>query len=85
MTLQSPIRQTTSRIRRKYHIDVDLVLHDGTQISGSVFLAKEERVQDLLNDPRPFFPIRLANQEILIVNKTSVSLCKPVDIVDGTQ
>lgn len=85
MTLQSPIRQASSRIRRKYNIDVDVVLHDGTQISGNVFLAKEERVQDMLNDPRPFFPMRLANQEILIVNKTSVALCKPVDIVNGAQ
>lgn len=83
MTMQSSIRPPASRIRRKYNVDVDLVLHDGTQISGNVFLSKEERVQDLLNDPRPFFPIRLPNQEILIVNKTSIAVCKPIDIVPG--
>lgn len=83
MTLQTPIRQATSRIRRKYNIDVDIVLHDGTQVSGNVFLSKEERVQDMLNDPRPFFPVRMPNQEILIINKTAVAVCKPVDIVGG--
>ncbi|MEM1021259.1 MAG: hypothetical protein ACFBZ9_17275 [Sphingomonadales bacterium] len=83
MTVQTPISTAGSRIRRKYNIDVDIVLHDGTQISGNVFLMKEERVQDLLNDPRPFFPIRLPNQEIMLINKSAVAVCKPIEVVNG--
>ncbi|MEO0412748.1 MAG: hypothetical protein AAF221_13010 [Pseudomonadota bacterium] len=82
MTLQSPIATSGSRIRRKYNIDVDIVLHDGTQISGNVFLSKEERVQDLLNDPRPFMPLRLPNQEIMLINKTAIAVCKPIDVLE---
>ncbi|MEM7569848.1 MAG: hypothetical protein AAF337_08630 [Pseudomonadota bacterium] len=80
--MQTPISSTGSRIRRKYNIDVDIVLNDGTQIAGNVFLSKEERVQDLLNDGRPFFPVRLANQEILLINKASIAVLKPIDILE---
>jgi hypothetical protein len=27
----------------------------------------------------PFMPVRLANQEILLVRKTSIVACKPLD------
>jgi hypothetical protein len=69
-----------SRIRKKANIEVELVLVDGTRVSGNVFIGLDERVQDLLNDPKTFFPIRLSNQDIVLINKTAVALCKPLDV-----
>ncbi len=69
-----------SRIRKKMNIEVELVLVDGTKISGSVFIGLEERVQDLLNDPKLFFPVRLPSQDILLINKQSLAVCKPLDV-----
>jgi hypothetical protein len=73
----SPLRQ--SRIRKKSNVPVELVLVDGTQFEGSVFIGLEERVQDLLNDPKAFFPLRLHNGDVLLLNKTSVALCRPLE------
>jgi hypothetical protein len=73
----SPLRQ--SRIRTKTNVSVELVLVDGTRLEGSVFIGLDERVQDLLNDPKPFFPLRLASNEVLLINKTTVALCRPME------
>ncbi len=67
------------RVRVKTGIEVELILNDGTRIAGSVFIGKEERVQDILNHPNPFFPLRQKNQEILLVAKSAVAVCKPLD------
>ena len=72
--------QANSRIRSKYRVEVDIVLTDGTKLNGFVFVSSGERVQDLLNEDRLFVPLQFANQEILLINKTSIALCKPLDI-----
>lgn len=68
-----------SRIRKKLTVDVELILEDGTNLSCEVFVAPGERVLDLLNAPNAFMPVRLENQEILLVSKASVVVCKPLD------
>lgn len=73
----SPLRQ--SRIRSKINLPVELILTDGTQIAGLVFIGLDERVQDLLNDPKPFFPVRIANGDVMLINKVVVAICKPKD------
>lgn len=69
-----------SRIRSKVKVAVEVILSDGTTVSGGVFIGMDERVSDLLNDNKPFFPVRMENGEILLVNKTSVALVKPLDV-----
>jgi hypothetical protein len=71
--------QRASRIRTKVNVPVELVMSDGSQLTGLVFIGLDERVQDLLNDPKPFFPLRLDNHEILLINKGAVAVCKPLD------
>ena len=66
----------TSKIRTKTNVDVELVLLDGTTLSGAVFIGLDERVQDLMNDAKSFFPLRLEDNEVLLVNKAAVAVCK---------
>lgn len=63
----------------KAMVEVELIFHDGTKLSGSVFIGRDERVQDLLNDSAPFFPLQLENAEILLIGKSAVAICKPLD------
>lgn len=80
MNASSPVvAQRASRIRTKVNVPVELVMSDGSQLTGLVFIGLDERVQDLLNDPKPFFPLRLENHEILLINKAAVAVCKPLD------
>lgn len=63
----------------KETVDVEIILHDGTSVDGSVFVGRSQRVQDLLNDSNAFFPIVQHNGEILLVAKSAIAICKPLD------
>jgi len=63
----------------KTPVDVELVLTDGSQLSGSVHLGKDERVSDLFNGERDFLPFHTEAGEFLLVQKASIALCKPLD------
>lgn len=80
MTIESVSAPRASRIRTKTNVPVQLIMADGSQLLGSVFIGLDERVQDRLNDPKPFFSFRLENQDIFLINKTSVTICKPLDV-----
>lgn len=79
MTLNTRYEIQKARVRTKVNVGVDIILNDGTSLSGSVFIGLDERVQDLLNDPKLFIPLQQDNDEILLVNKSSVAICKPID------
>jgi hypothetical protein len=80
LPVEAPSRELgASRIRTKVNVACELVLTDGTRLTGSVFIGLGERVQDLLNNGAAFFPFRQDDQEILLVNKTVVAICKPLD------
>ena len=79
MTLNTRYEIQKARVRTKVNVGVDIILNDGTSLSGSVFIGLNERVQDLLNDPKLFIPLQQHNDEILLVNKSSVAICKPID------
>lgn len=79
MSAPMPLENRASRIRTKVNVEVELVMADGTQVSGHVFIGLDQRVQDLLNDPAPFFPLRLPQHEIVLINKSMVAICKPLD------
>jgi hypothetical protein len=80
MNMESPSILRTSKIRTKTNVDVELVMTDGTALSGSVFIGLDERVQEMLNDPKPFFPLRLDNKDVLLINKQLVAICKPLPL-----
>lgn len=80
MTAEILPHTPASRIRSKVKVAVEVILADGTTVSGAVFIGVDERVSDLLNDDKPFFPVRMENGEILLVNKTAVALVKPLDV-----
>ncbi|GAB4577256.1 MAG: hypothetical protein Tsb008_23320 [Rhodothalassiaceae bacterium] len=73
-----------TRVRRfksisKAAVDVELVLTDGSQLSGNVYLGKDERVSDLLNEDTMFLPFRTEHGEFLLIAKVSIAMCKPLD------
>ena len=78
MNVESPAGQG-SKIRKKETAEVELILEDGTTLSGEVFVLPGERVQDLLNGDAQFFPVRLEDHEILLISKSSIVICKPLD------
>lgn len=63
----------------KAAVDVELVLTDGSQLSGNVYLGKDERVSDLLNEDTMFLPFRTEHGEFLLIAKVSIAMCKPLD------
>ena len=67
----------------KVKVDALLLMTDGTEIEGSVFIRATERVLDLLNGPGDFFPV-LCNRtgDITIVNKRAINNLKPLDSKD---
>lgn len=73
-------KSVQSRIRSKINVEVEIVMADGSAISGSVFIGLDQRVQDLLNDGNAYFPLRTPELEILLINKAHVAVCKPLDV-----
>jgi hypothetical protein len=80
MNMETSLISRVSKIRTKTNVDVELVMTDGTALSGSVFIGLDERVQEMLNDPKPFFPLRLENNDVLLINKHLVAICKPLPL-----
>lgn len=77
MSGDSPVRRLKSI--SKAAVDVELVLTDGSQLSGNVYLGKDERVSDLLNEDTMFLPFRTEGGEFLLIAKVSIAMCKPLD------
>ncbi len=50
----------------------EVMLVNGTWLSGQVFVEEDSRTQDLLNDARPFFPLITENDEVFLLNKSAV-------------
>lgn len=79
MSAPMPIDARASRIRTKVNVEVELIMADGAVMNGHMFIGLDQRVQDVLNDPLPFFALRLPGQGILLVNKSMVAACKPME------
>ncbi len=63
----------------KHKVEVEVVFTDGTRLSGSVYVGQSQRVLDLLNDTDPFFPLMQDDGEVLLIAKSSLAVCKPLD------
>jgi len=57
----------------KYTVPVRVHLSDGSKKYGLVFLRNEQRISDLLCDPRPFFPLQ-TKDSLAFVSKANVSM-----------
>ena len=77
--LRDDLNVTRAQFRKKKMVDAELILQDGDTISGQVYLNIGERILDMLNSGSDFFPVRLESGEVLILNKASVAVCKPLD------
>ena len=51
----------------------ELILQDGTRMRGDVFVEATERIQDMLNDARDFFPFTDENGGLQFIAKNSIS------------
>ncbi len=69
------ISPTTLRVAR----EAEVMLVNDTWLSGRVFVEEDSRTQDLLNDARPFFPLVMGNDEVILLNKSAVIQVKAHD------
>jgi len=60
-------------------IRAEVILLDGTRLSGYLFVEQDSRIQDLLNDERPFFPFVTDDDEVFIINKQTVTRVRAYD------
>lgn len=58
--------------RSKNPVEVTISLTDGELFDASVFLRVDERLIDLLNDPRAFIPVKREDGPAVILAKTSI-------------
>ena len=79
MTAEALTGINKSRIRTKAHVEVEIVLVDGTKLTGFLFIGLDERVFDMMNDHKPFLLLKQANHDELIVNKSAVAICRPLE------
>lgn len=49
-------------VKQKSATKVYVRMHDGSRMLGSVFLAEDERLQDIMNDSRGFIPVHVEDQ-----------------------
>lgn len=51
---------------------VRLLLADGREIKGRMFIRQGDRIVDLLNDTRDFLPFEDEESSIIVINKASI-------------
>ncbi|MDH5750538.1 MAG: hypothetical protein OEY85_14610 [Rhodospirillales bacterium] len=64
-------------------IDVIVSLTDGSELRGSFFTSPQQRLIDLMNDPRSYLPFELEDHSIRIFNKSTIGAITPVEQGDG--
>ena len=77
MTSDQPPRPPSILAKNLAHVEI--ILADGTRLEGQLFVGRDERVQDLLNDAKHFLPMKLQDQSVLLLNKASIAICRPLD------
>ncbi len=60
-------------------VRAEVTLLDGTRLTGFLFVEQDARIQDLLNDDRPFFPFVTESDEVYIINKQTVTRVRAFD------
>ena len=64
----------------KVQVQALILMTDGTELEGSVFIRATQRVLDLMNEPGMFFPLSCSRTgEITLVNKANINNIKPLE------
>lgn len=64
----------------KITVEVEVALHDGSIHRGQVWIAVNQRVLDMLNEPNAFFPFREQKTgNVTLLSKAVVAAVTPVD------
>ncbi len=66
-------------IRDKQKIRSSLKLKDAETIEGYFFCTQSERVNDMLNDERAFFPFESVGGDLYVISISSVEMAVPKD------
>jgi len=66
-------------VKQKDEIEVEVILRSGSSLFGFIFVLKNQRVIDFLNDSKQFIPVRLKGGRIVIISKSSISHIFPMD------
>jgi hypothetical protein len=64
--------EKSAAARPKTEVSVTMSLHGDELFDGKVFLKNDERLIDLLNDPRAFIPVRREDGATVIVAKANI-------------
>jgi hypothetical protein len=57
----------------------DVVMADGSVLSGYLFVEATSRIQDLLNNELPFFAFVDEDDQVFLLNKSAVIRVRPYD------
>ncbi len=66
-------------LRPKTKVAVALHRVDGPVLEGSLSVAGDERILDVMNSGNPFFPLEVSGGRVLLVNKNSIAEVEPFD------
>ncbi len=64
-------------LRTKLRVGVEITLIDGSRMSGNLFLNRDERVLDLINDQRAFVPFEDASGTVSVLCNTAIIRVTP--------
>ena len=57
----------------------ELELADGTKMTGYMFVEATSRIQDVLNDEKPYFAFAGEDDSLVLVNKAAIVRVRPFD------
>jgi hypothetical protein len=57
----------------------ELELADGTKMTGYMFVEATSRIQDVLNDEKPYFAFADEDGGVVLVNKAAIVRVRPFD------
>ena len=69
---------TNSNVTPKVKTEVELVLTDGTVLSGEMFMLAGQRVLDIVNDERKFVPFASFDGPVKVINKAMIAHITPL-------
>lgn len=66
-------------IVHKEETEAEIVLTDGTSMTGVFYTMQDQRLIDLLNDHRRFIPYRDSEGMLTLIGKTNIDRIMPID------
>ena len=76
--LEGRLFASGGNVTQKVKTEVELVLTDGTVLSGEMFMHAEQRVLDIVNDERQFVPFASFDGPVKVINKAMIAHITPL-------